>query len=119
MCIYSPLRNTTLQDVVLWLARRYGRLQVTGDSMLPWLAPGTEVLVDRRAYMHALPQVGDIVVAYHPQKPELRIIKRVALVTPEGGCYLKGDNLVASSDSRQFGIVPLSLIQGRVICTFP
>ncbi len=34
---------------------------------------------------------------------------------PEGHCWLVGDNLPASRDSRTFGPVPLALIKGKVI----
>ncbi|MEM0979726.1 MAG: nickel-type superoxide dismutase maturation protease [Cyanobacteria bacterium P01_H01_bin.58] len=115
----APLRGTTLQDFGLWIIRRYHRFRVTGDSMLPSLTPGMEVLIDPEAYRYQLPSPGDIVVARHPQQPDLLIIKRVESVMPDGNCHLQGDNLVASSDSRQFGYVSPNLLQGKVICTFP
>ena len=34
---------------------------------------------------------------------------------PEGHCWIVGDNLPASRDSRQFGPLPLALIQGKII----
>lgn len=34
---------------------------------------------------------------------------------PEGHCWIVGDNLPASRDSRQFGPLPLALVQGRII----
>ena len=34
---------------------------------------------------------------------------------PEGHCWLVGDNLTASRDSRYFGPVPLGLVKGKVI----
>lgn len=34
---------------------------------------------------------------------------------PEGHCWIAGDNLPASRDSRQFGPVPLALVQGKVV----
>lgn len=37
---------------------------------------------------------------------------------PEGHCWLVGDNLTASRDSRIFGPLPLALVQGKVICRF-
>ncbi|KAH6626331.1 peptidase S24/S26A/S26B/S26C [Chaetomium sp. MPI-SDFR-AT-0129] len=36
---------------------------------------------------------------------------------PKGHCWIVGDNLVASRDSRYFGPVPLALIRGKVIAT--
>lgn len=34
---------------------------------------------------------------------------------PEGHCWIVGDNLPASRDSRQFGPLPLALVQGKVV----
>ena len=34
---------------------------------------------------------------------------------PEGHCWLIGDNLPESRDSRTYGPVPLALIKGKVI----
>ena len=34
---------------------------------------------------------------------------------PEGHCWLLGDNLPFSRDSRFYGAVPLALIKGKVI----
>ena len=36
---------------------------------------------------------------------------------PQGHCWIVGDNLVASRDSRYFGPVPLGLIRGKVIAS--
>ncbi|MEM9009077.1 MAG: nickel-type superoxide dismutase maturation protease [Cyanobacteria bacterium P01_F01_bin.86] len=113
------LRHTTVWDIILWVCRRYRRFRVTGDSMLPLLSPGCEVLIDPVTYTQAPPEPGDVVVAHHPQQLGLRIIKRVEFVEPDGRCYLKGDNPSASSDSRQFGLVSPAQLQGKVLCLFP
>lgn len=113
------LRHAGYRDVVGWLLRRYRRFRVTGYSMVPLLYPGHEVLVDPVAYVRALPVPGDIVVAHHPLQPDLRIIKRVDCVAPDGRCYLRGDNPEASSDSRQFGWIATPHLQGKVLCLFP
>lgn len=34
---------------------------------------------------------------------------------PDGHCYVVGDNLTWSRDSRMFGPLPLGLVKGRVI----
>jgi nickel-type superoxide dismutase maturation protease len=85
--------------------------------MLPTLLPGREVLINPRAYTQQEPQVGDLVVAAHPQQPGLLIIKRVAAVG-EGALDLRGDNPEASTDSRQFGWVSRDRILGQVVCRF-
>lgn len=41
----------------------------------------------------------------------------LASKVPQGHCWLVGDNLPASRDSRTFGPVPLALIRGKVIAS--
>jgi len=59
-------------------------------------------------------RVGDVVVARRPDRPELKIIKRVAAIDAGGAIFLAGDNPPASTDSRQFGAVPREHILARV-----
>lgn len=117
--VKSRIPSITFRVFILWLLRRYRRFRVTGNSMLPLLSPGQEVLIDPTAYRDTLPLLGDIVVAKHPKQPELYIIKRVEFEESDGRCYLKGDNPNVSSDSRQFGLVSQADLQGKVICLFP
>ncbi len=114
----SQLRHSQLTDMVLWLWRQRRRFRIVGESMLPLLEPGTEVLIDPWAYRQRRPQPGDLVVAYHPRQPGLRLIKWVVYVD-EDGCFLQGLNAAASSDSREFGLVPWPQIVGQVVCRFP
>jgi nickel-type superoxide dismutase maturation protease len=117
--MHPPFRHATKKEMLLCLLRRYRRFRVTGNSMLPLLVPGSEVLLDPWAYADHSPTPTDVVVADHPTQPGLRIIKRVEFVSSDGRCYLKGDNMGESSDSRQFGLVPTSKIRGKVMCLFP
>ena len=94
------------------------RLRVSGPSMLPELQPGDEILFNPKAYRQKLPKVGDIVVARHPYQAKI-IIKRVALVLEDGSCFLTGDNLEASTDSRSYGFITLDRILGKVTNKFP
>jgi nickel-type superoxide dismutase maturation protease len=82
--------------------------------MVPLLEPGDEVLVDPQAYRKDSPHPGDIVVARHPYRTDVRLIKRVAEVLADGRCVLQGDNPDESSDSRVFGAIPPGRIVGRV-----
>ncbi|WP_008315273.1 nickel-type superoxide dismutase maturation protease [Leptolyngbya sp. PCC 6406] len=125
----GTLRSATWWDVLLWLGRRRRRWRVTGESMVPLLQPGEEVLMNPHAYRdgqrpaqrgHRHPRPGEIVVARHPQRPDcFPLIKRVRIVASDGRCHLEGDNGAASTDSRQFGLVPPQDILGQVVCRFP
>ncbi len=112
------LPDCTLGEFILWLLRRRKRFRVTGNSMTPLLKPSDEVLIDPKAYQQSLPTPGDIIVTRHPDRSELKIIKRVELVLEDGRCLLKGDNRAESTDSRTFGPVPVSDLLGRVTTRF-
>jgi len=118
MCSTS-LPHATAIDICLWLLRRYRRFRVQGNSMLPTLRPDQEVLINPQAYRQCLPSPGHIVVVRHPQQPELLIVKRILFLASDGRCYLQGDNAIESTDSRQFGLLPLSYIAGKVHCLLP
>ena len=70
--------------------------------MLPTLRPGERVLFDRLWYELRQPQVGGIVLARHPSRPGVRMIKRV-VEDGADGYILHGDNSEESTDSRQLG----------------
>ena len=86
--------------------------------MFPILEAGEEVLVDTNAYHRFLPEIGDLIVAWHPQQPNLRIIKRVVKVDDNGNCFLMGENSLESDDSRSFGLESLQGIIGKVTSKF-
>ena len=80
------------------------------------MTAGQVVFVDAKAYVDARPADLDIVVAHHPKRPNVEVIKRVEFTTDEGA-YLASDNATAADaeDSRRFGVVPFELITGRVV----
>ncbi len=86
--------------------------------MLPLLKPGDELLINPRAYRKAPPCPGDIVIAQHPFKPDLEIIKRIAFSDADNRYHLRGDNPAESSDSRNFGLIPRRFITGKVTSRF-
>ncbi len=94
------------------MLRRRTRFAVVGPSMEPTLRAGQVVLVNRQAD----PQVGDVVVAMHPRRRGLKIIKRMADGSAGAGWVLASDNAAEpnSEDSRTFGPVASSAIIGRV-----
>lgn len=113
------LRDATNRDILLWLLRRRRRFRITGRSMWPLLQPGEEVLLDPTAYRQAVPLQGDIVVAQHPYRPQLYVVKRVAVVFEDGRCFLRGDNGRESTDSSSFGAIAPEAILGKVVSRFP
>lgn len=112
------LENSSFYEIVLWLLRLRWRFRVTGASMVPLLKPGDEILVDPKAYRHKLPRPGDVVVARHPYRTDVRLVKRVISVLEDGRCYLRGDNTSESTDSQAFGAVACEQILGRVTSRF-
>ena len=87
---------------------RLRRVEVHGPSMLPALAAGDRLLVvvTRRV------RPGDVVVLRDPGELERLVVKRVHRLI-EGGIEVRGDNVAASRDSRDYGPVPRRLVVGR------
>lgn len=83
---------------------------VEGDSMYPTLRDGDLVIVNP----HDEIRVGDIVLASHPFKSSIKMVKRVAEVTADGRYFLLGDNAIESEDSRSFGAIRAGDVIGRV-----
>jgi nickel-type superoxide dismutase maturation protease len=88
--------------------------------MEPALHPG-DWLVVRRTIVPGRPlrlRPGQIVVARHPGRPDLLIVKR-ATRRQDGGWWLASDNPAAGAvDSRAFGAVPGHLIEGTVLLRY-
>jgi len=119
MVVKKLIQESTNKELLLWFLKLRQRFCVTGFSMFPVLKPGEEILVDTRAYRHFLPEIGDLVMAKHPYRQDLKIIKWVAFVGEKGNYFLLGENKEESSDSRSFGCVSLQQIIGRVTSKFP
>ena len=82
--------------------------------MEPALRPGDCLLIRRTRRIRP----GQVVVARHPEQPELLIVKRAAR-RAGGGWWLESDNPGAGAvDSRRFGAVPGPLIEGRVLARY-
>ena len=85
--------------------------------MQPTLQPGDRVLVKRLGSNPTL-RVGSVLVTWHPQRSNLRLIKRLNRVDSTG-LWLLGDNPAESTDSRQLGPVATSLLIGEVVARLP
>jgi nickel-type superoxide dismutase maturation protease len=87
------------------------RVKVAERSMEPALRPGDWLLVRRTRRIRP----GQIVLARHPGRPEMLIVKRAARRV-DGGWWLESDNPGAGAvDSGRFGVVAGDLIEGRVL----
>ncbi|MFI5262429.1 MAG: nickel-type superoxide dismutase maturation protease [Candidatus Limnocylindrales bacterium] len=89
------------------------RVAVEGGSMMPGLAPGDWVLVDPAAYRRHRPQPGHVVVLPDPREPRRVLVKRVTQVLGDGRLEVRGDAPAASTDSRTFGPVAETTVEGR------
>ena len=83
--------------------------------MEPTLRDRDVVLVRLHAYNRRPPRPGEMVLARHPFRRDIQMIKRVVRVTPDRRVVLAGDNPAESHDSRGFGALPLAYLRGRVV----
>ena len=93
------------------------RVAVAERSMEPVLRPGDWLLVRRRMRAGRPPRIraGQLVIARHPHRTDVLLVKRAARRQPDGW-WLESDNPSAGAvDSRRFGPVPPGLIEGRVL----
>jgi signal peptidase I len=84
---------------------------VVGTSMAPTYRPGDRLLLVRR--LRRL-RVGDLVAFDDPRGSGRRLVKRVQVVRGDL-VNVVGDNVTSSTDSRDFGPVPASVIRHLVI----
>ena len=90
------------------------RVAVAEQSMLPALHPGDWLLARRTSRVRP----GQIVLAWHPQCPDLLLVKRVAW-REDGGWWLTADNPAAGGvDSAHFGPVPDEKIVAVVLARY-
>ncbi|RDW88632.1 hypothetical protein BP6252_00664 [Coleophoma cylindrospora] len=107
----------------------------SGASMLPTFEVlGDHLLISKLYRKGRGVEIGDIVSFDSVAEPGERVIKRVLglpgdyvlkdtpgsgssemIQVPSGHCWVIGDNLPYSRDSRMFGPIPLALIRGKVI----
>ncbi len=96
------------------------RVAVAERSMEPSLRPGDWLLTWRGLRRNRPPRVrpGQLVVARHPGRPDLFLVKRAARELPDGW-WLESDNPAAGVvDSRIFGPVPVQMIVATVIVRY-
>ena len=107
---------------VHWYPKRWPliRVEVAELSMLPALRPGDWLLALRTRRIRP----GQVVLAWHPARADLLLVKRAARRVEGdgeagGGWWLESDNPAAGAvDSNHFGPVPEELIVGRVLARY-
>lgn len=88
--------------------------------MEPTLHPGDWLLTWRGLRSGRPPRIapGQIVIARHPGRPDLLLVKRAIRQEPDGW-WLDSDNPDAGPvDSGTFGVVRPDLIEGRVMLRY-
>ena len=88
-------------------------LRVVGNSMKGTLSEGDLITYKKINPKNLDLEVGDIVVASHPKNKSKLIIKRIYRIY-QNKFDLRGDNLSSSTDSREWGLIELNSIIGRV-----
>jgi len=111
---------------------------MSGVSMLPTLANEGELVIEDRLTLRLFPDRlsrGDLITLKSPVEPGRIVCKRVIglpgdivcvdptgkmapstehVRIPKGHVWISGDNAAWSRDSREYGPVSISLIQGRL-----
>lgn len=85
--------------------------RVQGQSMSPALEPGDLVLA--LGWLRNFSR-GDVVIIRHDA---IEKIKRISCIDSES-IEILGDNHSASTDSRQFGKIPRSMVIGKVMWSY-
>ena len=88
-------------------------LRVVGNSMERTLSEGDLITYKKINPKNHDLKIGDIVVASHPKVKSKFIIKRIYRIY-QNKFDLRGDNLSSSTDSREWGLIELNSIIGRV-----
>ena len=105
--------------------------------MKPTLSSNNILLCNKLAQRMNQIQRNDIVIAVHPVSPKSLICKRIigtegdmivmndveitensetqTIIIKRGSCWIEGDNRVNSTDSRNYGQIPVGLIKSKVV----
>lgn len=99
-------------ELFLWLIRQRRRCRIVGNSMMPLLKSGDDVLV--RPVRAEKILSGDLILARHPIQGDLQIIKKVERILEDGQLFLTGLNPEESTDSHSYGPVAPERVLGKV-----
>ncbi|KIJ28134.1 hypothetical protein M422DRAFT_190175, partial [Sphaerobolus stellatus SS14] len=116
---------------------------ITGPSMLPTFSASPELIIEETLSAHRYPPRiarGDLIIYRAVYNPTKDVCKRVIglpgdvicvdpdkalngaergegvehVIVPKNHVWVTGDNMSNSRDSREFGPIPMGLVQGRV-----
>lgn len=116
---FGVLVASTAAAYGFWRLRPF-RVEIEGLSMSPTLEPRDWAI----AFVSSDIRRGDVVVLDHPLRPGFEIVKRLVALpgdtAPDGTpladeVWVEGDRPDGSTDSRQFGPVPVDLVKARVL----
>ncbi len=99
---HIPRRNLRLRTVA-----------VAGDSMAPTYHDGDWLL----ALWGGQCKVGQVLIIEREERPGIYLVKRLVRIE-DGKYWVQGDNPLASTDSRQWGLLNSQEIQGRVLLRY-
>ena len=82
------------------------QVRIHGHSMWPTY-DDQQIVLFRKVASDEVPAAGTVVLAQHPLKPDVRVVKRVRHVTEDGRLFLEGDqpDPLGTEDSHNFGPV--------------
>eukprot|EP00124_Ichthyophonus_hoferi_P004881 Ihof_evm2s601 gene=Ihof_evmTU2s601 len=111
-------------------------VQCQGPSMMPTFNESGDIIaIEHWSRLSGRLRKGDVVIVRSPQDPTHTVCKRIIAMEgefvavdtdyslagldeyvkiPKGHIWLQGDNSENSTDSRQYGPIPLALVCGRV-----
>ena len=90
-------------------------VRIQGDSMWPTFRDG-EVLTFRSLKANETLAPGDVVLAYHPLKDNVLMVKRIHRIEPDGHLFLTGDqpDPTSTEDSHNFGPVASTAVKAKL-----
>ena len=90
----------------------FGIYKVEGSSMEPRIEEGSLVIVRKKVLIWSSTAVDDLVIFRNPLTKKLNI--KLCTAVDDGRIFVIGENLPESTDSRHFGSIDESDVQGWV-----
>ena len=109
------------------MSKKYSTVLVEGDSMLPTYSPGDWLMTKWGNYALKSSgfslgnlfgdrfKVGDVAVIERPEYPGIYYIKRITEGRPESNQIFVSSDNPEGTDSRQWGLLPVSSVQAIVL----